>query len=311
MTHDGKFLILFLKKESSHQRNQRKNKSINSIGQKLEMSTQNRKNLRLSDRDLDFLMETVSPEITDKLRLKRIIREDEDFRSTFISDEKIFNRVMDDEEILLKISPTLLFEIFLRKTVNDLKKSSYTLEKTRTMRIPVFDTKDVVKLLTQESLLVYLADMLSSFTKIKSYTISFRERKGIWRKIRFNDMDIHSLMSFCEVVKDEYRLFLYKRIADICLFILGLFPEYVERDYHYPISGEVRPQVSGKVRISSEDYEKEGRKFYKLAAEHQSAKEQDLSKVFWALHESFQKAKKPLNFISEHYLHHHRHKLFG
>lgn len=129
------------------------------------MSPQNLKSLRLSDKDLDFLVETVSPEITDKLRLKRIIREDEDFRSTFISDEKIFNRVMDDEEILLKISPTLLFEIFLRKAVDDLKKSSYTLEKTRTMRIPVFNTKDVVELLTQESLLVYLADMLSSFTK--------------------------------------------------------------------------------------------------------------------------------------------------
>ncbi|MGD8448980.1 MAG: hypothetical protein PVF36_07075 [Desulfobacterales bacterium] len=275
------------------------------------MAPQNLKSLRLSDNDLDFLVETVSPNITDRYRLKRIIREDEDFRNTFISDEKIFNRVIDDEEILLKISPTLLFEIFLRKAVNDLKKSSYTLEKTRTMRIPVFDTQDVVELLTQESMLVYLADMLSSFTKIKSYTISFREKKGIWRKIRFNDMDIYSLMSFCEVVKDEYRLFLYKRIADICLFILGLFPEYVERNYRYPASGEVRPQISGKVRISSEAYEKEGRKYYKLAAEHQIAKEKDLSEVFWALHESFQKVKKPLNFISEHYLHHQRHKFFG
>lgn len=275
------------------------------------MSPERQKDLRLSDRDLDFLVETVSPEITDKLRLKRIIREDEDFRRPFISDEKIFNRVMDDDEILLKISPTLLFEIFLRKAVNDLKQSSYTFEKTGTMRIPVFDAKDIVDLLTQESLLVYLADMLSSFTKIKSYTFSFRVRKGIWRKIRFNDMDIHSLMSFCEVVADEYKLALYKRIADICLFILGLFPEYVERDYRYPLSGEVRPQISKKVRISSEEYETEGRKFYKLAAEHQSVKEQDVSKVFQALHESFQQAKKPLNFISEHYLHHQRHKLFG
>jgi hypothetical protein len=275
------------------------------------MSAQNLKGLRLSDRDLDFLAETVSPETSDKLRLKQIIREDEDFRRTFVNDEKAFKRVMDDEEILLKISPTLLFEILLRKAANDLKMSSYTMEKTTTMRIPVFDAKDVVELLTQESLLVYLADMLSSFTRIKSYTLSFRARKGIWRKIRFNDIDIHSLMSFCEVVEDEYRFIFYKRIADICLFILGLFPEYVERDYRYPMSGKLRPQIPGKVRISPEEYEKEGRKFYKLAAQHQSAKEQDLSEVFWALHESFQKVKKPLNFISEHYLHYQRHTLFG
>jgi len=119
------------------------------------MPTQHLKGLRLSNRDLDFLVDTVSPDVRDKYRLKQIIREDEDFRSKFISDEKIFNRILDDEEILLKISPSLLFEILLRKTVNVFKKSSYTFEKTTTMRIPVFDTSDIVKLFAQESLLIY------------------------------------------------------------------------------------------------------------------------------------------------------------
>jgi len=271
----------------------------------------NSRRLRLSDRDLDFLVETASPEVTDKPGLKQIITEDEDFRNTFIGDEKVFGRLMDDEEIFLKISPTLFFEILLRKAANDLEQVSYTIEKTSTMRIPVFDTKDVVELLTKESLLIYLADMLSSFTKIESYTISFRVRKGVWKKIRFNDLDIFSLMSFCEAVEDDYRLGFYKRIADICLFILGIFPEYAERDYRYPFSGEVRPQIRGKARISPEDYEKEGRRFYRLAAEHQSAKELDLSEVFWALHGNFQRAKKPLNFIAEHYLQYKRHRFFG
>ena len=271
----------------------------------------NARRLRLSDRDLDFLVETASPEVTDKPGLKQIITEDEDFRNTFIGDEKVFRRLMDDEEIFLKISPTFFFEILLRKAANDLEQASYTIEKTSTMRIPVFDTKDVVELLAKESLLIYLADMLSSFTKIESYTISFRVRKGVWKKIRFNDLDIFSLMSFCEAVEDDYRLGFYKRIADICLFILGIFPEYAERDYRYPFSGEVRPQIRGKARISPEDYEKEGRRFYKLAAEHQSAKELDLSEVFWALHGNFQKAKKPLNFIAEHYLQYKRHRFFG
>ena len=123
-------------------------------------------------------------------------------------------------------------------------------------------------------------------------------------------MDIASLRSFADVVEDEYKFGFYKRIADICLFILGLFPDYVERDYRYPFSGKLRPEISGKVRISPEAYEQEGRKFYKLAAEHPSAREGNLSEVFRALHESFRKAKKPLNFISEHYLYHLRHKVF-
>jgi hypothetical protein len=165
--------------------------------------------------------------------------------------------------------------------------------------------------LAEDTLLTYLADMLSSFTKVESYTITLRVRKGIWKKIRFNNLDIFSLMSFCEAVQDEYRLGLYKRIADICLFILGIFPDYADSDYRYPFSGQLRPQIRGKLRFSPEAYEKEGRKFYKLAAEHHSARELDLSEVFRALHGNFQRAKKPLNFIAEHYLQYKRHRLFG
>ncbi|MDP6178895.1 MAG: hypothetical protein QGG48_03300 [Desulfatiglandales bacterium] len=200
----------------------------------------------MSDRDLDFLVETVSPEVADKLRLKQIIRDDEDFINSFIENEKIFRRIMDDDEILLKISPALFFETLLRQAANDLEGVSYTIEKTSSMRIPVFDTKQVVELLTNEALLVYLADMLSSFTKIESYAISFRVKKGPWKKIRVNDLDIHSLMSFSEAVEDEYRLGFYKRIADICLFILGIFPEHPEHDFRYPFSGQASNSWKGK-----------------------------------------------------------------
>jgi len=275
------------------------------------MSLSNLKGLRLSDSDLGFLVDTVSPEVRDRSRLKQIIRQDRDFRNRYIGDEKVFTRLMDDDELFLKISPTLFFEILLRKAASDLEEVSYTVEKTSTMRIPVFDTKDVVELLTKEPLLGYLADMLASFTRVESYVISFRVKKGVWKKIRFNNLDIVSLISLCQAVQDEYRLGLYKRIADICLFILGVFPDYAERDYRYPFSGQLRPQIRGKLRMSPADYETEGRKFYRLAAEHQSARELDLSEVFWALHGNFQKAKKPLNFIAEHYLHYRKHKVFG
>ena len=266
------------------------------------MSQRNPRHLRLTDRDLEFLVETVSPEVADKTRLKQIINDDEDFRGSFLTDEKVFKRVMDDDEVFLRISPALFFEVLLRKAAEDLEEASYTVERSSTMKIPVFDTKEVAELLAKEPLLLYLADMLSSFTKIENYAISIRVRKGIWKKIRFNDLDILSLISFCEAVEKEYRLGFYKRIADICLFILGIFPDHAEHDYRYPFSGQLRPRIRGRLRISPEDYEKEGRRFYKLAAEHHSATELNLSEVFWTLHGNFQKAKKPLNFIADHYL---------
>ncbi len=264
------------------------------------------KSLILSEHDLDFLVETVSPEVTDKHRLKQIIQQDTDFRSSFVGSERVFKRIMDDEEIFLKISPRLFFEILLRRASSDLEKSTYTLEKTRTMRIPVFDSKDVVDLLTKESLVLYLADMLSSFTKIESYTLSFRVGKGVWKKIRFNDLDLESLMSMSEMVEDPYKFGFYKRIADICLFMLGIFPDHAEREYRYP-SGELRPRLPHRMQISPEEYEKEGRRFYKMAAEHHAAREMDLSDIFMTLHGHFEKVKKPLNLIAERYLPYKRH----
>ena len=268
------------------------------------------KNYAITEGDLDFLVETSIPEIQDKGRMKAILREDEDFRKSFILEEKVFQRVMNDEEAFLKISPGLFFEILLRRAGEDLKTRGYTLEKDRTRKIPVFDGQEVGGFLNREPLLRYLADMLSSFTKIESYTIPILIRKGIWRRIRFNDLDITSLRSCCEVVEDPHRFAFYKRIGDICLFILGIFPEYPRQDYRYPFSGKPRPPIPGKTRISPEEYEEEGRKFYGLAATHPLAAKMNMAEIFWSLHEDFLKVKKPLNFVAEHYLPYKKRNLF-
>jgi len=269
------------------------------------------RNRGLTDRDLDFLVETVSPEVREKGRLRQVIREDRDIRNSYVGDEKVFRRLMDEKETFLRVSPVLFFEVLLRKAAQDLEKAAYTVEKSRTMKIPVFDTQEVVDLLNREDLLFYLADMLSSFTRVENYAVSVMIREGIWEEIRFNDLDILGLMRSSLLVEEEHRLGFYKRIADICLFIMGIFPDYAERDYRYPFSGHVRPHVRGKLRISPEDYAEEGQKFYKLAAEHPSARELHLEEIFWALHRDFQKAKKPLNFISDHYLRCRRDAFFG
>ncbi len=48
------------------------------------MSLEKSKTWRLIGRDLDFLVDTVSPDASDKSALKQIIRTDLDFRNTFI-----------------------------------------------------------------------------------------------------------------------------------------------------------------------------------------------------------------------------------
>jgi hypothetical protein len=210
---------------------------------------------------------------------------------------------MEGKENSLKISPALFFEVLLRKALNELRKVNYTVERTCNLKIPVFDVEDVSDILKRESLLIYLAHMLGSFTKIETFSISFRLKNGTWTKFQLNDLDIHSLKSLSDVVEDKYKLSFYKRIADTCLFTLGMFPDFVDRNSSHPHSGESRPIINGRaVRFSPDKYEEEGRKYYKMAAEHQSAKRMSLDDVFWALHENFQVAKKPLSLIAENYL---------
>ena len=102
----------------------------------------------------------------------------------------------------------------------------------------------------------------------------------------------------------------YKRIADVCLFILGIFPEYIEREYFYPLSDKIRPQIPGKSRLSPEKYEEEGRNFYKLASECLISIDEKTSEVLRNLHEHFEMAKKSLNFLAEHYLQYRKYRVF-
>lgn len=266
---------------------------------------------RLSEGDLDFLVATAATGVRDKTRLKRLIDTDADFCQAFIGDERTFRKVMGDEEIFLKISPRLYFEILLRRARRELEGATHTIERAGTQKVAIFDIGEVVGLLSRQEVILYLAEMLSSFTRVESYTVSYRVRQGLWRRIRFNDLDMESLVRFSESVEEEHRLGFFKRIADICLFMLGLFPEYVNYTYRYPSSGELRPQIIGSRRRSPEEYDKEGRRFYRLAAEHPAAREFALSEIFTLLHRKFHAAQKPLSFIAETYLHSRRHDLFG
>ncbi len=266
----------------------------------------------LSEGDIVFLVDTVDPQLMPKIGT---IKGDPSIIEGMLDQEteRLFQRIMlmGEEGIMASITPRLLFEVLLRKTLKELGHQTYTVERTASQRIPVFDTTEVVSLLGNKAILRYLAEMLSSFTKIESYTIPLRVRAGIWRKISFNDMDIDCLNRLCQAVDEEHRFSFYKRIGDVCLFILGLFPEYTYLDYSYPSSGETRPRIAGRVRRSAEDYEEEGVRFYKLAAEHEAARGSELSEALRLLHENFNTAKKPINFISEHYLRYKRQRPFG
>ena len=175
----------------------------------------------LTDKDLDFIVDHAAPGSGGRSGLKRLVVTDDEFRKALIGDERVFLAVTSDEEILLKLSPHLYFEVLLRRAHLDLESATHTLEQTGRDRVPVFDAREVSTFLGKANVLVYLADMLASFTRVHSYTVPVRMRRGIRRKVRYSDMDVDSLVGMCASADEESRFAFYKRIADLCLLIRG------------------------------------------------------------------------------------------
>ena len=169
--------------------------------------------------------------------LKRLAREDPEFRAAMVGDRNLLDRVLSDEEVFLHISPSLYFEILLRRSYHELETITYTEEREGRASIPVFDTPEVLEFMERPGVVEYMASMMASFTRIHSYTVPVRVRKGIRRRVRYNDMDIDSLVKFAANADPEQRFAYYKRIADVCLFLSGVFPDSAQRGFGRMVGG--------------------------------------------------------------------------
>jgi hypothetical protein len=266
---------------------------------------------RWSHRDLRFVVDTLIPERADPEHVVELLKEDEVLLEAMLSDDRLLEELMTDEEILLTVSPQLFFKILLLRARRDLEQEIYTVKRRHLQKIVLFDANRVVELITRPDVCDYLAMMLASFTRVNSMTIPVRVRQGVWRRIRVNDLDVDSLVRYAQILDEEHRFGIYSRIADACLFLIGIFPEHIESGQHYPQSGQPRLRLRSSLLHGLEDYEAYGRSFYRLAAKHPVARLRGLDQVLTTLSDQFVLAEKPLAFISTRYLSLRKHQLFG
>lgn len=272
--------------------------------------------LDFTDRDLEFLVAVVVSRAANASSVREAIRNDPEYRKAIVSDERVFSQVINDNESFLKISPSLYFEVLLRRAQRDLGSSTYTIEREGRGNIPVFDTGKVAGFLDTPNVLEYLANMLASFTRIRSFAVPVQVRKGIRRRVRYNDMDVDSLIDFAARVDESERFSYYKRIGDVCLFLTGFFRDstYSSKstfNSNFKSGAYSRTNFTRKRRRSLEEYESEGRRFYRLAEEHPTAGVLELTDVFSVLRDQFSAARKPLTFLSSRYLHSRHNNLFS
>lgn len=259
----------------------------------------------LTAADILFLLETVLPERQDHRDVVPLVRDDPGFVEALIGDERVFQRLIGDEEMVLRVSPQLFFSVLLSRARKDLEAASYTFERRQHQRVAIFDARQAARLIADSPVRNYLAEMLASFTKVHGFTRRVRVRKGVWHRQRFHDLDVDSLIRYANSIDEEYRFEVYRRIGDVCLFLAGVFPEYISgQQYRF------RSLAAARLQRTLEDYEQQGRAFYALAAEHRSVRGTPLSAPLAVLARDFPLAEKPLSFLSEHYLKVRKHTLF-
>ena len=257
--------------------------------------------MEFSDDDLQFLVRVLMPESEDRQRMTRVLREDSEIREAMLADERVFRRMLTDPLSVLRVSPALFFAILLARVRADLEHEPYTLEKSKRLSMVLFDVPQIVELLDDRKLRAYLTELLVSFVRINSFSFSVRVRPGLWRRVRFSDFDIDSLVKYCSAIDESERFPAYKRIADICLFTLGILSAPAPAD-----TAEDPPKIEGmrmRANRNQADYVQEGVTFYRLAAQHSDIRARGRSEVLATLADKFTLAVKPLAVMSARYLH--------
>jgi len=262
---------------------------------------------KFSLRDFQFLADLVG-EDKDKTYFIDLVTRDPDSLDLVLEEEEIFKKVIQSEDVFVRISPYLYFELLLRQAIRDIKRDAYTLEQVGyKTRVPVFDSQKVLEVLSQDEIRDYLVELLVSFIRVNQFTIYLNRGRGIYFKKVLSDMDFDLLVEMSEIVDEPYRFVFLKRAGDLALFLSGIFPEQ--------LFGERSHSLTKNRRLVSwtnkgEDLEKKGSELYHKASESEIAKERELSPVLTMMADNFTFTKKPLNVMADRYLYLRKHDIF-
>lgn len=240
-----------------------------------------------SDQDLRYLVDFFMPGARDKERQVRMLRDDGETLAGMLADSSLADHLLNRAERIVRASPALFFAVLLHRVREDLAKRSYTFERDSKRMMIIFDTEQIVELLSEHEMLAYLTAMLASFAKIHTHAINVRVRKGIWRRMRFSDFDVDGLQRYLEMTDEQFRFPIYQRIADVSLFMAGVFD------------------------ADPDTYLEVGRKYYRAAASHDEAQRNEMEELFEELADNVEIAAKPLSFMADHYLSSLRSKVFS
>ena len=255
-----------------------------------------------SDKDLSHIVAVLIPDATDRPRMVAALREDDDLLEAMLNDDRLFENLMENPDGFLNISARLFFTVLLNRTRSDLRKQTFTFERDNRYSVVIFDSSAVLEFLDDPIVRAYLAAVLASFVRIETRTVYVRVQRTVLRKIRVNDFDIDSLIEYSKLVGEEQQTLLWKRIGDICLFLVGVFSDHLD-------VGRQLPNAWYRTK-TKEELAECGSYYYRAASRRQRGLPNGVDHAMRRVSEEFLLATKPLIYLSSRYLGFVQHTVF-
>lgn len=221
-------------------------------------------------------------------------------------------------------SPFLAFAVAVHRTAANLERASYVEERLAPrVRVPVFDAGVLRAVLGDPLRRYFFVELLASYTRVSSGVTWTRTPRG-WRRRRFSELDPARLAALLDQVDERERPGVYRRLGDLSLFLLGVFPD------HPPMGGAgagadrlLRSSgISGISGIGREAadldpqvlFERLGAAWYRAAGRVTTALGQPLTgtlAVAGYMADHFGSARRVLNAVTDRYLFPNRSRWFA
>lgn len=135
----------------------------------------------------------------------------------------------DAHEQFRYVSPFLLFAAAVHQASAALVGALHVPDRTiGRQRVPVFDAPQLAAFATAPPHRLFLAELLTSYSRLASGTTMRRTDQG-WRRRRWNELDLPALGAMLQDLPEQQRPAVWRRVGDGALFLAGVFPDHAER----------------------------------------------------------------------------------
>lgn len=222
-------------------------------------------------------------------------------------------------DVTVALSPFLAFAVAVHRTAAALDSATFVEERWKPrLRVPVFDTGTLRDLLSAPERRYFLVELLASYTRVNSGVTWTRTARG-WRRRRFSELDPARLAEMLEVVRPVERPGVYRRLGDLALFLLGVFPDH-DAPLGMGAAADRLLRLSGVARDRTADLDGQGllevlgARWYGAAVAAARAAAQPVVgplAVTGYMGEHFHDARRVLNATTDRYLFPWRERWFG